>query len=286
MHAVSQLQTIKKTKPRRILPGFGITMGLSTLYFSLLVLIPLSLIFIYSSAMGWAKFWTAITNPRVVAAYTLSFETAFFAALINLVFGVLIAWVLVRYPFPGRKIIDGLVDLPFALPTAVAGITLTTLYAQNGWFGKWLPFKVAFTPLGIIVALIFVGLPFVVRMVQPVLQNFESETEEASASLGAGRWQTFTRVIFPQLVPAALSGFALAFARSLGEYASVVFISGNLPFKTEIAPLIIMTKLEEYDYSGATAIAAVLLIVSFIILLIINVLQWWSGKRYININQG
>lgn len=255
-------------------------MGLSTLYLSLLVLIPLSLVFIYSARLGWTAFWNDVTDPRVIASYKLSFLTAFSAALVNLVFGLLFAWVLSRYTFPLKRIVDGLVDLPFALPTAVAGITLTTLYSETGWLGKWLPFDVSFTPIGITLALIFVGLPFVVRMVQPVLQNFEHEVEEASASLGATSFQTFRRVIFPQLLPAALSGFSLAFARSLGEYGSVVFIAGNMPFKTEIAPLMIMTKLEQFDYPAATAIAVVMLVISFALILLINLIQWWSRIRY------
>ncbi|WP_353948468.1 sulfate ABC transporter permease subunit CysT [Sporolactobacillus sp. Y61] len=255
-------------------------MGLSTFYLSLLVLIPLSFIFIYSARSGWASFWQDVTNPRVVASYKLSFLTALAAAFVNLIFGVLIAWVLTRYTFPWKRAVDGLVDLPFALPTAVAGITLTTLYSENGWIGRWLPFDVSFTPIGITIALIFVGLPFVVRMVQPVLQNFEREVEEASSSLGATPFQTFRKVIFPQLMPAALSGFSLAFARSLGEYGSVVFIAGNMPYKTEIAPLMIMTKLEQFDYSAATAIAVVMLVISFLLILLINLIQWWSRLRY------
>ncbi|RYL90953.1 sulfate ABC transporter permease subunit CysT [Sporolactobacillus sp. THM19-2] len=267
-------------KKGRSIPGFGLTMGLSTFYLSLLVLIPLSFIFIYSARSGWASFWQDVTNPRVVASYKLSFLTALAAAFVNLIFGVLIAWVLTRYTFPWKRAVDGLVDLPFALPTAVAGITLTTLYSENGWIGRWLPFDVSFTPIGITIALIFVGLPFVVRMVQPVLQNFEREVEEASSSLGATPFQTFRKVIFPQLMPAALSGFSLAFARSLGEYGSVVFIAGNMPYKTEIAPLMIMTKLEQFDYSAATAIAVVMLVISFLLILLINLIQWWSRLRY------
>lgn len=267
-------------KKGRSIPGFGLTMGLSTFYLSLLVLIPLSFIFIYSARSGWASFWQDVTDPRVVASYKLSFLTALAAAFVNLIFGVLIAWVLTRYTFPWKRAVDGLVDLPFALPTAVAGITLTTLYSENGWIGRWLPFDVSFTPIGITIALIFVGLPFVVRMVQPVLQNFEREVEEASSSLGATPFQTFRKVIFPQLMPAALSGFSLAFARSLGEYGSVVFIAGNMPYKTEIAPLMIMTKLEQFDYSAATAIAVVMLVISFLLILLINLIQWWSRLRY------
>jgi sulfate/thiosulfate transport system permease protein len=223
-----------------------------------------------------------ITEPRVVASYKLSFGSSFVAALINVVFGVLIAWVLVRYQFPGKRLIDGLVDLPFALPTAVAGIALTSLYAENGWIGQFLGFKVAFTPLGITIALTFIGLPFVVRMVQPVLQNFDQEMEEASASLGANRLQTFVKVIFPELLPAVLTGFVLAFARALGEYGSVVFIAGNMPMRTEITPLLIMTKLEQYDYAGATAIATVMLVFTFIILFFINLLQWWTNRKIVH----
>ncbi|MFL6558036.1 MAG: sulfate ABC transporter permease subunit CysT, partial [Bacillus sp. (in: firmicutes)] len=243
---------------------------------------PLSMIFIHSMTVEWSKIWGTISDPRVVASYKLSFGAAFVAAFINVIFGVLIAWVLVRYQFFGRRIIDGLVDLPFALPTAIAGIALTTLYTENGWVGQFLSFKVAFTPLGITLALTFIGLPFVVRTVQPVLQSLEKEIEEASASLGANRSQTFVKVIFPEILPAALTGFALAFARALGEYGSVVFIAGNMPMKTEITPLLIMTKLEQYDYAGATAIAAVMLIFSFTILLIINVLQWWTNRKFIS----
>lgn len=240
------------------------------------------MLFIYTAGMGWHAFWADVSDPRVVASYMLSFRTSLLAGFINLIFGVLIAWVLTRYTFPWKRLIDGFVDLPFALPTSVAGITLTTLYSANGWIGHWLPFKVSFTPLGITVALIFVGLPFVVRMVQPILQDFEHEVEEASVSLGASPFQTFRKVIFPQLLPAALSGFALAFARSLGEYGSVVFISGNMPFKTEIVPLMIITKLEQFDYPAATAIAVVMLVISFALLLCINLLQWWFGRRYAN----
>lgn len=230
--------------------------------------------------MGWLGFWETVTEARVVASYKLSFGAAFVAAGINVIFGVLISWVLVRYSFPGKRIIDGLVDLPFALPTAVAGIALTTLFTENGWIGQFLSFKVAFTPLGITIALTFIGLPFVVRMVQPILQNLDQEMEEASAILGANRIQTFVRVIIPEILPAMLTGFALAFARAIGEYGSVVFIAGNMPMKTEITPLIIMTKLEQYDYAGATAIGAVMLIISFVILLFINGMQWWMNRRY------
>ena len=267
-------------KKHSILPGFGLSLGFTMLYVSLLVLLPLSMIFVNTASMSWSEFWSTVTEPRVVASYKLSFGSAFVAAIINMIFGVLIAWVLVRYSFPGKRIIDGLVDLPFALPTAVAGIALTTLYAKTGWVGQFLSFKVAFTPLGVTVALTFIGLPFVVRMVQPVLQNFDKETEEASAILGANRRQTFARVIIPEILPAALTGFSLAFARALGEYGSVVFIAGNMPMKTEITPLLIMTKLEQYDYAGATAIATVMLIISFIMLLFINGMQWWMNRKF------
>ncbi|MEH7480807.1 sulfate ABC transporter permease subunit CysT [Neobacillus drentensis] len=270
-----------KMKRNSVLPGFGLSLGFTMFYISILVILPLSMIFINSVTVEWSKIWETISDPRVVASYKLSFGAAFFAAFINVIFGVLIAWVLVRYQFFGRRIIDGLVDLPFALPTAIAGIALTTLYTENGWVGQFLSFKVAFTPLGITLALTFIGLPFVVRTVQPVLQSLEKEIEEASASLGANRSQTFVKVIFPEILPAALTGFALAFARALGEYGSVVFIAGNMPMKTEITPLLIMTKLEQYDYAGATAIAAVMLIFSFTILLIINVLQWWTNRKFI-----
>jgi sulfate/thiosulfate transport system permease protein len=269
-------------RPRGVLPGFGLTLGFSVLYLSLIVLIPLGALILKTAGLTWEEFWTIVTAPRVLASYRLSFGASLAAALINLVSGLLVAWVLVRYTFPGRKLLDALVDLPFALPTAVAGIALTALYAPNGWIGRYLaPYdlKVAYTPLGVTIALTFISLPFVVRTVQPVLQEMESELEEAAASLGAFRWQTFIRVILPTLTPALLTGFALAFARALGEYGSVVFISGNMPMKTEIVPLLIITKLEQYDYSGATAIATVMLLASFVLLLLINVLQWWSGAR-------
>ena len=262
-----------------VLPGFGLSLGYTMLYLSILVILPLTMIFFNTSKMGWTRFWDTVLDPRVVASYKLSFGASFTAALINVVFGVLLAWVLVRYPFPGKRIVDGLVDLPFALPTAVAGIALTTLYAPNGWIGSLLGFKVAFTPIGVTIALTFIGLPFVVRMVQPVLQNLEKEIEEASASLGATRLQTFIKVIPPELLPAILAGFTLAFARSLGEYGSVVFIAGNMPMKTEITPLLIITKLEQYDYAGATAIASVMLFVSFLLLFCINLLQWWTNRN-------
>lgn len=272
----------KKQRKKNILPGFGLSMGITTFYLSLFVLVPLSMVFIKSSELGWAGFWQAVTSDRVLHAYKISFTTAFVAALLNGVFGLMIAWVLVRYNFPGKRIIDGIIDLPFALPTAVAGIALTTLYAQDGWLGQIFAsvgIKVAFTPVGITIALMFIGLPFVVRMVQPVLENMEREVEEAASSLGATRVQIFTKIIFPEIFPALLAGFSLAFARGLGEYGSVVFISGNMPMKTEFAPLMIMSKLEQFDYAGATAIAVVMLIVSFIFLIIINLLQKWSRKH-------
>jgi sulfate transport system permease protein len=266
-----------------VIPGFGITLGFTLLYLSLIILIPLSATFLKSAQLGWDAFWTTVTAPRVVASYKLSFGTSFLAAGINLVFGLLVAWVLVRYRFPGRRLIDALVDLPFALPTAVAGISLTALYAPNGWLGQYLEplgLKVAFTPTGVLVALIFIGLPFVVRTVQPVLQELEPELEEAAASLGASRWRTFLRVLLPSLWPALLTGFALAFARALGEYGSVIFIAGNMPMISEITPLLIITKLEQYDYAGATAIAVAMLIISFLLLLVINLIQWWGRRRH------
>ncbi|MDN3919030.1 sulfate ABC transporter permease subunit CysT [Roseateles violae] len=268
---------------RRVLPGFGASLGFTLFYLSLLVLIPLSAIFLKSFSAGWDAFWAAASSPRVLASYRLSFGASLLAAAINTVFGLILAWSLVRYEFPGKKIVDALIDLPFALPTAVAGIALTALYAGNGWLGKLLEplgVKVAFTPLGVLVALIFIGLPFVVRTVQPVLQDLESELEEAAASLGASRTQTLRRVVLPMLTPALLTGFALAFARAVGEYGSVIFIAGNIPLVSEITPLMIISKLEQYDYVGATAIAAVMLIFSFVLLLAINGLQAWSGRRH------
>jgi sulfate transport system permease protein len=265
-----------------VLPGFGPTLGLTLTYLSLIVLIPLAAVFIKSAGNGWDAFWAAATAPRVLASYRLTFGAALLAALVNLVFGFILAWVLVRYEFPGRKLVDALIDLPFALPTAVAGIALTALYSGKGWLGRWLEplgLKVAFTPLGVLVALIFIGLPFLVRTVQPVLEDLETELEEASASLGADRLQTFRRVLLPMLLPALLTGFALAFARAVGEYGSVIFIAGNIPLVSEITPLLIITKLEQYDYVGATAIASVMLVVSFALLLAINGLQAWSARR-------
>jgi len=269
-------------RARRILPGFGLSLGMTWLYLGLLVLIPLSGLFLKTFTLTWDQFWETVAAPRALAAYRLTFGASLVAAAINAVFGLLVAWVLVRYRFPGKGLVDALVDLPFALPTAVAGLTLTSLYASNGWYGRYLEaagIKVAFTSLGVAVALTFIGLPFVVRTVQPVLEDIEADVEEASATLGATPWQTFTRVIFPSILPALLSGFALALARAIGEYGSVVFIAGNMPMRTEIVPLLIITKLEQYDYAGATAIAIVMLVVSFALLLAINLLQRWSHRR-------
>jgi sulfate transport system permease protein len=266
---------------RSVLPGFGLSMGYTLLYLSLIVLIPLSTILLKTAGMGWSQFVAATTSPRVLASYRVTLVTSLAAALINGVFGLLVAWVLVRYRFPGKKLVDAIIDLPFALPTAVAGIALTTLYANNGWIGQWpakLGIPIAYTPVGITVALTFIGLPFVVRTVEPVLQDLSREVEEAAASLGASRWQTFMRVILPDILPALLTGFSLAFARALGEYGSVVFIAGNMPMKTEITPLLIVTKLEQYDFAGATAVASVMLVASFVLLLVINILQKWSSR--------
>jgi len=265
------------SRKRRVLPGFGITMGFTLLYLSLIVLMPISTILLKTATLSWSEFWGTVTAARTLAAYRLSLETAWIAASVNVISGLLVAWVLVRYRFPGKRIIDGLVDLPFALPTAVAGIALTSLYASSGWIGSYVEafgLKIAYTPSGIVIALIFIGLPFVVRMVEPVLQDFDAAVEEAAASLGASRWQTFIRVMMPELLPALLTGFALAFARGLGEYGSVIFIAGNMPLRTEITPLLIMMKLEQFDYAGATAIALVFLSLSFTLLLGINILQW------------
>ena len=270
-------------KQHSVLPGFGIGLGITLFYLSLVVIIPLAALLINTATMSWGDFWQTVTQPRVMAAYQLSFGAALIAAALNVVFGLLVAWVLVRYPFPGRRFVDALVDLPFALPTAVAGIALTAVYAPNGWIGQYLEamgIKVAFTPLGIVVALTFVGLPFVVRTVQPVLQEMEAELEEAAACLGANRFQTFYKIIFPTIAPALLTGFTLAFARAVGEFGSVIFIAGNIPMVSEIAPLLIIAKLEQYDYLGATAIAAVMLGVSFLLLLMINIIQWWNNRRY------
>lgn len=271
-------------KQRSILPGFGLAMGFTLLYLSLIVLIPIAALFLRTTSLSWGEFWSTVTAPRVLASYQLSFGASFVAALVNAVFGLLIAWVLVRYSFPGKRIVDALVDLPFALPTAVAGISLTSIFVKNGWIGQYLEpwgIQIAFTPLGITVALIFIGLPFVVRTIQPVLEDLDEELEEVAVSLGANRWQTFTRVLLPPLLPALLTGFALAFARALGEYGSVVFISGNMPMRTEIVPLLIITKLEQYDYAGATAIAVVMLVASFVLMLVINLLQRWSSSRHL-----
>ena len=273
---------MQTTKVRRVLPGFRLSLGFTLGYLSLIVLIPLSAAFFRASALGPAEFWAAVTAPRVVASYKLSFGASLLAAAINVVFGLMLAWTLVRYTFPGRRLVDALIDLPFALPTAVAGIALTALYAKNGWLGAWLEplgVNVAFTPLGVLVALIFIGVPFVVRTVQPVLEDLDLEFEEAAASLGATRLQTFRRVVLPMLAPALITGFALAFARAVGEYGSVIFIAGNIPMVSEITPLIIITKLEQYDYAGATAIAVIMLSVSFLLLLTINILQAWTRNR-------
>ena len=266
-------------KRHTVLPGFDLALGFSLLYISLIVLIPLSAAFLRTFALTWPQFLDATTTPRVLASYRLTFGASFLAALLNAFFGLIVAWALVRYPFPARRLIDALVDLPFALPTAVAGIALTAIYAQNGWIGRWLPFKVSYTPLGVWVALVFIGLPFVVRTLQPVLEDVNRELEEAAATLGANRWQTFTKVIFPIVMPALLTGFALAFARALGEYGSVIFIAGNMPMVSEITPLLIITKLEQYDYAGATALAVVMLVAAFTLLLVINLLQAWARKR-------
>ena len=272
----------KIIQKRGILPGFSLTLGFSVLYLCLIVLIPLSATFLKAGTLGFQGFWDVITQPRVLASYRLTFGASLAAATINAFFGLLVAWVLVRYDFFGKKLIDALVDLPFALPTAVAGIALATLYSSKGWVGHLLaPYgiKIAYTPLGVVVALTFIGLPFVVRTIQPILEDFETELEEAAASLGANRWQTFSRVIFPTLAPALLTGFALAFARAVGEYGSVIFIAGNIPMVSEITPLLIITKLEQYDYAGATALAVSMLVVSFALLLTINALQRWAHLR-------
>jgi len=269
-------------KRHSVLPGFDLALGFTLLYLGFIVLIPLSAAFLKTFTMTWPAFWDAVTSPRVVASYRLTFGASLAAALLNSVFGLVVAWMLVRYEFPFKRIVDALVDLPFALPTAVAGIALTALYAANGWIGQILAqigIKVSYTPLGVFVALTFIGLPFVVRTVQPVLEDLQKELEEAAATLGATRAQTFTRVIFPVLTPALLTGFALAFARALGEYGSVIFIAGNMPMISEITPLLIITKLEQYDYSGATAIAVVMLVAAFALLLAINLLQAWTRKR-------
>ncbi len=270
------------SRSSRVIPGFNLTLGFSLCYLSLLVLLPLAAVFIKTLDVGWDGFWQILTSERILKSLQLSFSTALFAALTNVLFGVLLAWCLVRYQFPGKKIVDALIDLPFALPTAVAGIALTALYAPNGWLGQYFNqwnIQVVYSPLGITLALIFIGLPFVVRTVQPVLADIDHELEEAASALGANRIQTIYKVIFPILYPAILTGFALAFARGIGEYGSVIFIAGNQPFKTEIAPLLIISRLEEYDYAGATTIAVIMLIISFLFLLIINSLQAWTSRR-------
>jgi sulfate transport system permease protein len=267
---------------KKVLPGFDLTLGYTLLYLSLIVLIPLSALVLKTFTLSWDQFWVAISSPRVLASYRLTFGASLIAALVNVVFGLLVAWVLVRYSFPGKKVVDALVDLPFALPTAVAGISLTALLAGNGWIGQYLEplgIKLAFNPNGVVIALIFIGLPFVVRTVQPVLEDTEKELEEAAMCLGATRWQTFVKVIFPSIAPALLTGFAMAFARAIGEYGSVIFIAGNMPMISEITPLIIIGKLEQYDYAGATAVAVVMLVMSFALLLIINALQGWQRRR-------
>ena len=269
-------------KQKSILPGLGLSLGFTVLYLSLIVLIPLAAVFLKTTSLTWQQFWHIVSAPRAVASYKLSFGASGIAATINLVFGLIVAWVLVRYSFPGKRLFDSLVDLPFALPTAVAGIALTSIYSTNGWIGHYLQplgIKAAYSQLGVVIALTFTGLPFVVRTVQPVLEDLDKEMEEAAASLGADRWQTITRVLLSAVLPAALTGFAMAFARAVGEYGSVVFISGNMPMRTEITPLLIITKLEQYDYAGATAIAVVMLVASFALLLTINLLQAWSGGR-------
>jgi sulfate transport system permease protein len=270
-------------KQRGVLPGFNLALGYTLLYMCLIVLIPLSAVFLKTAQLSWEQFWTIATAPRVLASYRLTFGASLIAALVNTSAGLFVAWVLVRYRFPGKRLVDAMVDLPFALPTAVAGIALTALYAGNGWIGGYLALlgiKVAFAPLGVIVALIFISMPFVIRTVQPVLEDLEPEVEEAAASLGATRWKIFHRIILPSIQPALLTGFTLAFARSIGEYGSVIFIAGNLPMVSEITPLLIVSKLEQYDYRGATAIAVVMLVISFVLLLLINLLQWWSRRRH------
>ena len=274
--------SIAKRK-RSVIPGFGLTMGFSLLYLTFIFLIPVGGLLLYTTLMSWDEFWRAVSHPQVVASYKLSFSASLIGATVNLFFGALVAWVLVRYHFPGKRFVDALIDLPFALPTAVAGIALVTLYASTGWVGQYFePFgiRIAYTQVGVIIALTYIGLPFVVRTVQPVLEDFEKELEEASAALGARRITTIRRVILPALLPALLTGFALAFARALGEYGSVVFISGNLPYATEITPLLIVAKTEQYDYNGAAAIGTVMLLAAFVMLLIINFLQWWSSRRF------
>ncbi|WP_424895162.1 sulfate ABC transporter permease subunit CysT [Tepidimonas sp. HKU79] len=273
---------VPRSTGRRVLPGFGLTLGYTVIYLSLVVLIPLTALVAKTLTLGWAEFWAAVTAPRVLAAFRLTFGASLLAAMANAVAGLLVAWVLVRYRFPGKRLVDALVDLPFALPTAVAGISLAALLAGNGWIGQWLEpwgIQLAFQPAGVVIALIFIGLPFVVRTVQPVLEDAERELEEAAQCLGATRWQTFRHVIFPTILPALLTGFALAFARAVGEYGSVIFIAGNVPMVSEIVPLIIIGKLEQYDFAGATAVATVMLLASFALLLVINALQAWQRRR-------
>lgn len=281
--SVSALSTRLLPRPSpTVLPGFGLTMGLTLAWLSLIILIPLAGVFVWSAGLGWEEFSRLAFDPRTIAALKLSFGAAFIAAAVNVVFGFLVAWVLVRYNFPGKRLFDAAIDLPFALPTAVAGLAFTALYAPNGWLGSWLVplgIKVAYTPLGIVVALIFIGLPFVVRSVQPVLSDFDKELEEASATLGATRLQTVRKVVLPVLIPSLLTGFALAFARGVGEYGSIIFIAGNIPYVSEIAPLLIVIRLEEFNYPGATAIAAIMLVISFVLLLLINLLQAWNRRR-------
>ena len=270
-------------KKPSVIPGFGLALGFTLTYLSLIVLIPLGALILHAASLGFSGFWNIITEPRTLSALRVSFVISLVAAMINVVFGVIVAWVLIRYRFPGRRFLDALVDLPFALPTAVAGIALTAIYAPNGWVGSWLAplgIKVAYTPLGIGIALVFIGLPFLVRTVQPVLEDFEREIEEAAASLGANRRQTVFRVMLPSLLPAILTGFALAFARAVGEYGSVIFIAGNIPYVSEIAPLLIVIKLEEFNYAGATAIATAMLFISFMVILLINLIQAWQRRRF------
>lgn len=270
-----------------VLPGFSLTLGYTLTFLTLIVLIPLAALCAKAAHMSWGEFWTTVSSPRVVASYRLTFGGAFLAAMINAGFGLIVAWTLVRYSFPGKRLVDAMVDLPFALPTAVSGIALTAIYSRHGWIGQFLEplgIKTAFSPLGVMIALTFVGLPFVVRTLQPALEDLQKEHEEAAASLGATRLQVFCQVIFPAILPALLTGFAMAFARALGEYGSVVFISGNLPLRTEVTSLLMISKLEQYDTAGATAIATVMLVASFVLLLAINLLQWWSGQRHRGVN--
>jgi sulfate transport system permease protein len=277
---MSDVAALRFRKPS-VIPGFGLTFGFALVYISLIVLIPLAALVLRSAGLGWSGFWTIATDPRVVASLKISFGVSFAAALINAAFGVIVAWVLVRYDFPGRKLLDAFIDLPFALPTAVAGIALTAIYAPNGWIGAWLAplgIQVAYTPLGILVALTFIGLPFIVRTLQPVLEDLDREVEEVAATLGAGRFTTIRRIVLPVLLPPLLAGFALAFARAVGEYGSVIFIAGNIPYVSEIAPLLIIVKLTEFDYAGATTIATIMLIISFVLLFIINLLQSWVSR--------